>query len=495
MRSTVKADVVIIGAGIVGSTVARELSKYDLRTVVVEREVDVAFGSPTKANTGIIHAGYDDKPGTLRAQHCVRGNALWHDIVMEVNAPFRATGSLVVAFDDEDLRTLRDLKSRGGQNHVPGLEIVEDRRRLSEFEPNLSTGAVAALRAPTAAVTIPYELAIAMMESAMQNGVEMSLRTEVTGVDARNGEVQGVKTSNGEIDTRYVVNAAGLWADEISAMAGAGHFRIHPRKGEYFVLDRKVGEVVRHVVFPTPTPVSKGIVVAPTVEDNVLIGPNAQNIEDKEDTTTTAAGLAEVLEGAVRLVPCLSDMKRATITNFSGLRPEPDTGDFIIESTEDPKGFVNAAGMRSPALTSAPSIALRVVEMLGALGLELKRKSAFDPRRKPIRKPLHEPSTDRAQEFMRTNPAYGHVVCRCEHVTEGEVLEAIRRGASTMDGIKFRTRAGMGRCQGGFCTPHVLRILASELGVEVEEITKRGRDSKLLRCKTKGLLARGDHNE
>lgn len=490
-----KADIVVIGAGIVGSTVARELSKYDLRTVVVEKEADIAFGSPTKANTGIIHAGYDDKPGTLRAQHCARGNALWHEIVTEVNAPFMTTGSLVVAFDDEDLRRLKDLKARGEQNHVPGLEIVEDRKRLSEIEPNLSEKAVAAMRAPTAAVTIPYELAIAMMESAVQNGVEVGLRTEVTGIEARNGEIRGVRTSNCEIDAKCVVNAAGLWADDISAMAGAGHFRIHPRKGEYLVLDKKVGEVVRHVVFPTPTPISKGIVVAPTVEGNVLVGPNAQDIEDKEDTTTTASGLAEVLAGALRLVPRLSEMKRAAITNFSGLRPEPDTDDFIIESTEDPKGFVNLAGMRSPALTSAPSIALRVVEMLGALGLELKRKSTFDPRRRPIRKPLHEPVGGKVQEFVRANPRYGHVVCRCEHVTEGEVLEAIRRGASTMDGIKFRTRAGMGRCQGGFCTPHVLEILASELGVGVEEITKRGRGSRLLLCKTKGLLERGDSDE
>ena len=490
-----RVDIVIIGAGIVGSTVARELSKYELKTMVVEKEADVAFGSPTKANTGIIHAGYDDKPGTLRAQHCSRGNALWHEIVKEVDAPFMTTGSLVVAFDDEDLKKLEDLKSRGEQNHVPGLEIVKDRRRLSEIEPNLSGEAVAALRAPTAAVTIPYELAIAMMESAVQNGVEVSLRTEVTGVEARNGEIRGVRTNNGEIDAECVVNVAGLWADGISAMAGAGHFRIHPRKGEYFVLDRKLGEVVRHVVFPIPTPVSKGIVVAPTVEGNVLIGPNAQDIDDKEDTGTTAAGLAEVLDGAIRLIPSLPDMKRAAITNFSGLRPEPDGDDFIIESTEDPKGFVNVAGMRSPALTSAPSIARRVVEVLEELGLGLRRKSTFDPRRRSIRRPLHEPVTDNVQDFVRSNPAYGHVVCRCEHVTEGEVLEAIRRGASTMDGIKFRTRAGMGRCQGGFCTPHVLRILASELGVEEEEITKKGRESRLLRCKTKGLLARGDSDE
>jgi glycerol-3-phosphate dehydrogenase len=490
----VRADVVIIGAGIVGSTVARELSRYDVRTVVVEKEADVAFGSPTKANTGIIHAGYDDRPGTARAQHCARGNALWHEIVREVGAPFRETGSLVVAFGHEDSKHLRELMSRGKENGVPGLEIVEDRRLLFDIEPNLNRNITAALRAPTAGVTTPYELAIAMMESAVQNGVDVHFRTEVTGIDVENGAVRGVRTSGGNVEAGYVVNAAGLRADEVSSMAGVNRFRIRPRKGEYLVLDRKIGEVVRHVVFPTPTPISKGIVVAPTVEGNTLLGPNAQDVEDKEDTMTTAVGLAEVFNGAVRLVPSLREMKSAAITSFSGLRPEPDTDDFIIEAPEEANGLVNVAGTRSPALTAAPSIARTVIGLLESVGLEMRKKDAFDPRRRPIRKPLERLTADEVGAFMREDPRYGHVICRCEHVTEGEIVDAIRRGATTMDGIKFRTRAGMGRCQGGFCTPHVLRILASELGVEAEQVTKKGRGSRLLACKTKGMLARGDPN-
>jgi len=487
-----KADVVIVGAGIVGSTIARELSKYEIDVAVVEKEADVAFGSPTKANTGIIHSGYDDQPGTVRAQHCSRGNALWHQIAREVAAPFEEVGSLVVAMKDEEVEVLEDLKRRGDTNGVPRLEIVDDEDRLRGTEPHLNREAVAALLAPTAAITSPYELAIAIMENAVQNGVKTCFETEVTGITVRQGEVKGIQTNRGEIEAQFVVNAAGLWADRISAMAGLNGFKIHPRKGEYHILDKKVGDLTRHIVFPTPSPISKGIVVTPTVEGNVLIGPNAQDIDDKQDMTTTHSGLAEVWAGACKLIPSIADKKSMIITSFCGLRPEPDSKDFVVGSSQIIKGFINAAGMRSPGLTAAPSVALRVVDLLMESGMELRRKVTFDSRRKPIDKPMKGSNLTVAQSLIKQDPNYGHVVCRCEHVTKGEILEAIRRGATTLDGVKFRTRAGMGRCQGGFCSPHVLKLLSEELMIPTEKITKRGKGSRVLLGKAKELLRGGN---
>ncbi len=490
-----RADVVIVGAGIVGSTIARELSRYDLDVIVVEREPDIAFGSSTKANTGIIHAGYDDKPGTVKAEHCSRGNALWHKIAPEVGAPLKETGSFVVALKEEEVGVLKELKERGEKNGVPGLEIVDDWDRLLEMEPHLNRKALAALYAPTAAITSPYELAMAMMENAIQNGVKIFLETEVTGVILKRTEVKGVRTNRGGIEADYVVNAAGLWADRVSAMAGIKHFTLHPRKGEYYVFDKKLGGLVHRVLFPAPTPISKGIVVTPTVDGNALIGPNAQDVEDKEDMTTTSSGLAEVFAGASQLVPLLAEKGHMVITNFCGLRPEPNTQDFIIEAYKEVRGFVNVAGMKSPGLTAAPSVAQKVVTLLRESGLELREKKTFNPYRRPIDRSVRELNLSKAEGLIDQDARYGHVVCRCEHVTEGEILEAIRRGASTLDGIKFRTRAGMGRCQGGFCTPHVIKILARELEIPAERVTKRGGKSRLLLHRVKDLLLRGESDD
>lgn len=489
-----KAGVVIVGAGIVGSTIARELSKYETDVVVVEKETDVAFGSPTKANTGVIHPGFDDPPGTVRAEHCSRGNALWHNIAREVAAPFEEVGSLVVALKDEEVEVLKELKRRGDANGVPDLEIVVDNGKLRRMEPHLNTGAVAALLAPTAAITSPYELAIAMMENAVRNGVRTCFETEVTGITVKQDRVRGIQTTRGEIEAQFVINAAGLWADRISAMVGPNQFTIHPRKGEYYILDKKAGDLARHVIFPTPSPISKGIVVTPTVEGNTLVGPNAQDIDDKRDMATTHSGLAEVWAGACKLIPSMADKKNMIITNFCGLRPEPDTKDFIVGSSQTIRGFINAAGMRSPGLTAAPSVALKVVDLLTESGAELRRKSAFDPRRKPIDKPMRRLDLMSAQSLIKQDPNYGYVVCRCEHVTKGEILEAIRRGATTLDGVKFRTRAGMGRCQGGFCGPHVLKLMSEELAIPAQSITKRGRGSRVLLGRAKELLSGGDSN-
>lgn len=486
-----KAEVVIVGAGIVGSTIARELSRYNLDVIMVEKRVDIAFGSPTKANTGIIHAGYDDEPRTMRAKYCSRGNVLWHKIASEVSAPFKEIGSFIVALKEEDRNVLEELRWRGEKNGVPDLEIIHDQKRLFEMEPSLNRKAIAALYAPTAAITSPYELTIAMAENAMQNGVKVFLETEVTDIVVEGGKVREIRTNRGRIETDYVINAAGLWADKVSVMAGIDCFTIHPRKGEYYVLDKKLNGLVQHVLFTVPTPISKGIVVTPTVDGNLLTGPNAHDVEDKTDLTTTSSGLNEVLTGACRLIPDLAEKKGMIITNFCGLRPEPDTEDFIIEAYDEIGGFINVAGMKSPGLTAAPAVAQTVTELLRKSGLELREKDMFNPYRKPIDRSIREFAINRSKKLIARDAKYGHVICRCEYVTEGEILEAIRRGATTVDGIKFRTRAGMGRCQGGFCTPHVIKLLARELGIPIEGVTKRGGNSKLLPYKAKVLLLRG----
>lgn len=490
-----KADAVIVGAGIVGSTIARELSKYDLSILMVEKRCDIAFGSPTKANTGIVHAGYDDEPGTVKARHCSIGNALWHKIAPEVDAPFTEIGSFVVALKEEGVCVLRELKERGEKNGVPDIEIIDDRERLFEMEPNLNRKAIAVLYAPTAAITSPYELAIAMAENAMQNGVKILLETEVTDILVKRGEVRGIKTNRGRVKAGYVINAAGLEADKVSAMAGIDHFTISPRKGEYYVFDKKLRGLIQHVLFPVPTPLSKGIVVTPTVDGNTLVGPNAHDVEDKDDLTTTSWGLDEVLTGALKLTPKLAEKGGMIITNFCGLRPEPDTKDFIVEAYDEPRGFVNAAGMKSPGLTAAPAVAKTIIGLLRKLGLELREKSGFNAHRRSIDRSVRELAIDKAKKLVARDSRYGHVVCRCEHVTEGEILEAIRRGATTLDGIKFRTGAGMGRCQGGFCTPYTIKILSSKLGIPIERITKRGGASKLLPYKVKTLLLQGESDD
>jgi glycerol-3-phosphate dehydrogenase len=482
-----RSDIIVIGAGITGSTIARELSKYRQQILVVEKRSDVAFGSPTKGNTGLIHAGYDDQPGTRKANLCTRGNMLWHSIAKEISAPLKETGSLVVALNKNEEDHLRQLKERGEKNGVPLLEIVEDKKRLLKIEPNLNKDATAALFAPTAAITAPYELALAVSENATQNGARFLFETEATGIITKNGEITGIRTSRGRIKADCVINAAGLESDEVSAMAGLRDFTIHPRKGEYYLFDKKLSGLVRHILFPVPTPISKGIVVTSTPEGNVLIGPNACDVEDKEDLNTTSTGLSEVYNGALKLVPGLAQYRNRIITYFSSLRPETGTGDFIIRSYDEPKGFVNVAGIRSPGLTSAPAIAEMVVDLIKESGLDLVEKELFISNREPIDHAIRELDFSRAERLISEDSNYGHVICRCEHISEAEIVEAVRRGATTLDGVKFRTRAGMGRCQGGFCTPHIIRILAKELGIPPTEVTKKGGASRLLLCEAKRL--------
>jgi glycerol-3-phosphate dehydrogenase len=474
-------DVVVIGAGVTGALAARELSKYDLDICLLEREYDAAMGT-SKANSAIVHAGYDAKPGSLKASLNVRGNELMGEVTDQLGVAFKRTGSLVLAFNEEDRATLKKLLSQGELNGVKGMSAISQ-KALREMEPNVSENAVEGLLAETAGIVCPYELTIGAVENAVKNGVKLKLGFEVCSIKQKDG-LFSLSNGKEEVICRYIVNAAGLYADKISKMAGAEDFEIMPRKGEYLLLDKNQGNTVNRVIFQVPSALGKGILVTPTVDGNLLIGPNANDTGDREDKATTTEGLEEVISGALKSVPDLN--LRGVITSFAGLRARPSTGDFIIEVSKKVKGFINMAGIESPGLTAAPAIAEYAVELLENEGLKLVPRIDFDPVRKHIKK-FVDMSEEEINQAVKDNPMYGRIVCRCEKVTEGEIVECIRRpaGARTLDGVKRRTRAGMGRCQGGFCTPRVVEILSRELGIPMDRVSKSGGKSYLLEGRTK----------
>ena len=474
-------DVIVIGGGVVGCLTARALSRYQLRILLLEREADVCSGT-SKANTAIIHAGYDARPGSLKAALNVAGNRMYNQVCGELGVLFERNGTYVVALEDEDRHTLEELRERGRRNGVPGLSIISA-EQMRKAEPLLSEQTRGALFAETGGIVDPFMMTIAAAENAVENGVELGLDTEVTGLELRQGRVVGVKTQRGVFAGNYVVNSAGLYSDRIMAMAGLGGFCIKPRKGEYYVLDREKSQV-RQVLFPCPTPVSKGIVVTPTSHGNTLVGPNAVNTDLRDDVVVTRQGLEEVFEGAQRLVPSLD--KRDVIAVFAGLRAAGSTGDFLIEAPREVPGLVSLAGIESPGFTAAPAIAERVVDLLRESGLALTPKRSFNPERHAAPR-FAELSHRQQQELIERDPRYGRVVCRCEMVTEGEIVAAIHAPvpARTYDGLKRRTRLGAGRCQGGFDTPRVINILARELGVQRTGVSKRGKGSEFLSRGTK----------
>ncbi|WP_122626537.1 NAD(P)/FAD-dependent oxidoreductase [Lucifera butyrica] len=469
MADKMKTDVVIVGGGITGTAIARELSKYELKVVLLEKEPDIAVGT-TKANSAIVHAGFDAHPGTLKATLNVRGNALYHQIADELGLDIKWTGSLVVAVNEEEMRSLEELLERGRGNGVPGLKMLSRDEVLAQ-EPNLSQATLGALWAPSAGIMLPFGAAVAFAQSAVKNGVQVIRECPVKGFTMKNGRISGVRTPRGEMAASFVINAAGIHADDISRLAGDSSFEIKPRKGEYILFDKKVSALINNVLFPTPTKVSKGILVSPTVHGNIFIGPNAQDIDDKEDVATTPDGLAEIIAGAQRLVPRLP--LGAAITQFSGLRAAATGGDFIIRPSAVVAGLIHAAGIQSPGLTSAPAIAELVADILRREGLAMKPKASFDPV-VPRYIPFRELSAEEKQRLIALNPLYGRVICRCETVTEAEIVAAIHSpcGARTIDGVKRRTRAGMGRCQGGFCGPRVTAILARELNIPITQVRK-----------------------
>lgn len=468
-----KADVVIVGGGIVGAATARELAKYNIDVVLVEKNPDLAMGT-TKANSAILHAGFDAPLGSLKAILNVRGNELYRQLQADLGLELKLTGSLVVATTQEEMDAIGDLYKRGNENGVPGLQILS-RDQVLAMEPNLTDKTLGALYAPTGGLMSPFGAALAMAENAARNGVTVLRDCPVTAIEVKDGRVTGVQTPQGFIAARFVINAAGVASDAVSRLAGDDSFKIKPRKGEYVLFDKKASCLVKTVIFPTPTKVSKGILVSPTVHGNMFVGPNAMDCAG-DDTDTTAAGLAEILTGAERLVPSIP--VGAAITQFAGLRAVADSGDFVIRPSAVVGGFIQAAGIQSPGLTAAPAIAEKLAGILRDLGLEMTPKRHFNPVNPP-RTVFNELPPYAKEALIRENPLYGRVICRCETITEGEIVAAINSpcGARTIDGVKRRTRAGMGRCQGGFCGPRVTAILARELEIPVTAVRKDASES------------------
>lgn len=474
-------DVIIIGAGVCGSAAARELSRYNCKVCVIEKEADVCCGT-SKANSGIVHAGYDAKNGSLMARLNVEGNKMMESLSKELDFLYKNTGSLVVCTKESDIERLEALKENGIRNGVENLSVITDREKLFEMEPNLADDVVAALYAPTAGIVCPFNLNIALAENAYTNGVEFFLNTKVEEIK-KDGEMWKVETSEGVFEGKCVVNAAGVYADVFHNMVSEEKIHIQARKGEYYLLDKRVSDHVSRTIFALPGKYGKGVLVSPTVEGNLIVGPTAYDIEDKEGIDITQDGLNQVKTKAalsVKNVPL-----NQVITTFAGLRAHEDGGEFIIGEVKDAEGFFDCAGIESPGLSSCPAIG-KYLSGLISEKLGLDENPGFVAERKGITR-IEELSNEEYSNLIKENPEYGNIICRCETVSEGQIMEAINRplGAKTMDGIKRRTRAGAGRCQAGFCSPKVLDIIARETGMSVFEVTKNGKGSELLTGYTK----------
>ena len=471
-------DVVIIGAGVIGGAVARELSRYKLDICIVEKCSDVAMGA-TRANSAIVHAGFDAKEGSLKAKLNVRGSEMMEDYAKELGVKYKRNGSLVVGFSEEDRQTLEELRVRGEKNGVRDLSVIS-REEILKIEPSIGESVTCALHAPTGAIICPYELCMATVGNAMDNGAELKLNFEVKSIEKTDGGYK-VSSDNDSVCAKYVINCAGVYSDAIAKMAGDSSFEITPRRGEYMLLDKECGSLVSHTIFRCPSKMGKGILVSPTVDGNLLLGPTAENIEDKEDKSTTAAGLAKVRMQATEQVSGINFGK--IITSFTGLRSVGSTGDFVINEKD---GFINCAGIESPGLSSAPAIGCYVRELIEKSGCKLEINENFVGTRRPMHY-FKECTDEQKNAIIAENPAYAHIICRCEMTSEGEIVEAIHTNPRPydLDAIKRRTRSGMGRCQGGFCSPYVVEILARELGLDYTEITKFGGESYINIGKTK----------
>ena len=464
-------DVIIIGAGVSGCAIARELSRYKMKTMVLEKALDVCEGT-SKANSGITHAGYDAKPGTLKAKLNVEGNRRMKALSEELDFPYKQNGSLVLCFDEKDRSKLEELKKRGECNGVPDIRIL-NREEVLSLEPGAGEQVVSALYAPTGAIVCPFGLTIALAENAAVNDVEFQFGTKVK-IIRKAAQGYLIETNKGSFETKLVINAAGVYADELHNMVSEEKMKLTPRRGEYLLCDKLSKGIPSHTLFQLPTALGKGVLVTPTVHGNLLIGPTAEDIEDKEGIETTAEGMELIREKAALSVKELP--LRQVITSFAGLRAHGGE-DFIIKEVPDAPGFIDVAGIESPGLTCAPAIGVYVADIVKKL-LSLAEKENFIAERRGIPSMALASGQER-QRLILENPAYANVICRCEMVTEGEIIDAIRRpvGARTTDGIKRRTRAGMGRCQSGFCNPKVVEILARELGVDESEVLKSGEDS------------------
>jgi len=473
-------DIAIIGAGVIGAAIARQLSKYELSIIVLDKENDASAGT-SKANSGIVHAGYDPKENTLMAKLNAVGNAMFDALCEELSVPFKRNGSLVVAFDSEQLKQVAKLKQRGEKNGIPGLSLLSG-EELLEKEPALNPDAKGALFAETAGITDPMLLTISLMENAVMNGAEYLFNFEIRSIEKADNSYR-IISDNKSIAAKYVINAAGVFSDEIHNMIAKPNHKINIRRGQYFLLDKSETGIVNSTIFPCPTKKGKGVLVAPTAHSNIILGPASDDTSDKEDVGTTDDVLWSAVADARQLIPGISAWN--SIRNFSGLRAEADTGDFVIGEALDAPNFIDVGGIKSPGLTAAPAIAQYIADLLCTKGVLLSKKSSFDP---IVKRPLFIELPDNEQTVMiKKNPLYGRVICRCENITEGDIVDAIKRkpGAVTVDGVKRRCRAGMGRCQSGFCGPKVHQILARELNLPLEDVMLEKNSSYILTGRTK----------
>lgn len=473
-------DVIVIGAGVMGAAVSRELSKYKLNIMVLDKENDVSNGT-SKANSAIVHAGYDAKEGTLMAKYNVLGAGMYESLCKEIGAPYKNVGSYVLAFSEEERKHIEKLYQRGLTNGVPQMEILE-KDEILRREPNINKNVVAALYAGSAGIVGPWEFTIKLLENAALNGTEVLVDAEVSNIEKLQDGYKVILKDGRTFETKVVINAAGVYADKINDMVSKNHFDIHPRIGEYYVLDKVQGKLTNSVLFQCPTIMGKGILVTKTVHGNIMVGPTAEDVESKDYVGTTTHGLDDIRRQAEKTISGIN--YRDSIRNFTGIRAESSTGDFIIGEVSDAPNFFNIAGTKSPGLSSAPAIgvdvAKMVVEKLGAI-----KKEEFKQNRPQIH--FIELSPEEKAEVIKKDPRYGRIICRCESITEGEIVDVIHRmvGARTVDGVKKRCRPGTGRCQGGFCGPRVQEILARELGKELNEIVLDKKGAYILTTETK----------
>lgn len=477
-----KTDVVIIGAGAVGCAIARELSRYKLDVTVVDKNEDIG-GDASKSNSAIIHTGYDASPGTLESQLVVAANPMYDKIAEELDVPFKRIGAILPAVTQEQFEKLPEIKHKAFLNRVYDVEYKTG-DELLRMEPNLNPEVKGGLYIPRESIIDPFILVQALAENANENGVNFLLNTKVTDIRTENGAVKEVVTTGGTLSADYVINAAALYCDEIAAMVGKADYKVVARRGQFYILDKNTDCKVKQIVLPIPTKVTKGKLMCPTIHGNMLVGPTAEDLDNKTDKSVTSDGLASILEDVKRLIPGVSI--RDSITQYSGLRPNRNPEGLHVDTYDDLKGYINLSGVRSTGLTLSVAMGVYVADLMRETGAVMEPKENFIERRKGVLR-FHELNRAQQDEAVKKNPLYGKIVCRCETITEGEILDCIHRplGARSMDAVKRRVRAGMGRCQGGFCGPKVIEILAREWGITVEEVNKNNEGSYMVAGKTR----------
>ncbi len=472
-----KTDVVVIGAGAVGCAIARELSKYQVNVIVVDKNEDVG-GDASKSNSAIIHTGYDAAPGTLESQLVVAANPMYDEIVRDLDVPFERIGAILPAITEEQFNQLPAIKEKAFKNHVYDIEYKSG-KELLEMEPNLNPEVKGGLFIPRESIIDPFIFVQAMAENACANGVEFLLEAKVTDIKTENGKIKSVVTEKGEIETKYVINSAGLYCDEIAEMVGKADYKVVARKGQFYILDKNTSCQVEHIVLPIPTKITKGKLMCPTIHGNMLVGPTAEDQDSKLDKSTSTEGLDSIAKDVRNLIPGVN--LRETITQYSGLRPNRNPEGLNFNMYDDLEGYINLSGVRSTGLTLSVSMGKYVVQQMLMNGAGFVLKENFIKERKGIIKFSEQP-LEVQDALIKENPLYGNIVCRCETITEAEIMQAIHRplGAKSVDGVKRRVRAGMGRCQAGFCGPKVIEILARELNKAPEEINKHNAGSYMV---------------